>query len=78
MPSFARTASSRVIILTKAWRLSVLTMHVWTLPNAKKIARKSSSEDLRTVNTLFVDNEGSYLRDPTDKQCSTQYCRLVS
>lgn len=46
IPVFAAIASPRVIILTNAWRLSTLTMHVWTWPNAEKIARKSSSEDL--------------------------------
>lgn len=46
MPSLAIMASLRVSILTNAWRFSTLTMHVWTSPNAEKMPRKTSSDDL--------------------------------
>ena len=32
----------------------------------------------KPFNNLFVDNDRKYLRDPTDKQCPTEYCRLIS
>ncbi len=44
--SLAFTASLRVSILTKAWRLSLFTMHVWTVPKRLKIFRSSASEQL--------------------------------
>jgi hypothetical protein len=46
VPSLALTASRRLIILTKAWRLSLLTMQVWTVPNRVKMLRSSASEQL--------------------------------
>lgn len=46
MAAFALTASFRRNILTKAWRLSLFTMQVWTLPCLLKICRSSFSEHL--------------------------------
>ena len=47
MAVLARSASLRKNILTKAWRLSLLTMQVWTWPKRLKISRSSCSEQLR-------------------------------
>lgn len=55
IPSLARCASTRVNIFTKAWRLSTLTMHVWTTPKREKISRSTSSDDLQKLQ-LFLDS----------------------
>ena len=54
MPSLAIMASARVSIFTKAWRFSTLTMHVCTRPNAEKIPRKTSSDDLSRLLKMYL------------------------
>ena len=46
MAALAASASLRRNILTKAWRLSLLTMHVWTLPYLEKSSLSSLSGHL--------------------------------
>ena len=72
--------SWRVIILTNAWRLSVLTMQVCTTPNSVKIPRSFSSEHLPIRKRKFGNwiVECCYLRDSTHKQSPTQYCIRIS
>lgn len=40
IPSRALMASVRPIILINAWRLSILTIQVWTIPNLEKRERR--------------------------------------
>ena len=78
MPSFAATASLRVIILTNAWRLSTFTIHVCTLPKVVKIARNSSSEDLQIDQTEITRFQVTNLRYTTDEESPTKYLMDVS
>lgn len=45
----AFSASLRVNIFTNAWRLSLLTMHVCTVPKRPKMLRSSASEQLLKI-----------------------------
>lgn len=80
MPCFARTASFLLIILTKAWRFSLLTTHVWTLPNLAQIRRSSVSLHLVTVRATYFmkDEEDTYPTPPTNNVLlRTDHSRLA-
>lgn len=70
--SLALMASLRVSIFTNAWRFSLLTMHVWTVPKRLKTLRNSFSEHLE----LFVSGVAVKLAFATHVTPPTKSVRL--
>ena len=73
MAAFAASASLRLVILTKAWRLSRLTMHVCTSPCRAKMLRSSLSGHLilgSVACSMLRNTREIYVRDTTNEQSS--------
>ena len=70
--SLAETASLRLIILTKAWRLSLLTIQVWTWPYRSKMFLKSCSDILSILAEPKL-GLGRNLRDTANEESSAEH-----